>query len=361
MKLVQSEYVSPESHNPRASYLPYRRYLVDWMSDIGEQFNLHTTTIHTSVLFLDRIFREDGGRAPPPRSQWQLIATACISVASKYEEAEEHCPPIPELLEVTKLYQSGHTPLSFRDGECEVRRDETRRDDKRMTTKTNPALAVLPLHYFRSSATSTGPSAPSAPSISSVSSSARASPTRPTSGRAEPSSRRSPSMSRSTPSSSATSPCRSTPSSATPPVTLLRPSSWRAASPSISALAGGRTSPPSPATRRPTLKSATRRSSSTTRSSSPATGAGAPVPRTSRTFEEEGRKAWAAGWGREGKGDQGVWVVGLGTAAFCVFNNLGWWGRDVCMSVVRGEGGLGPWSILLVHLATTHGGLSLFP
>mmetsp|Transcript_21499 Transcript_21499/g.44819 ORF Transcript_21499/g.44819 Transcript_21499/m.44819 type:complete len:315 (-) Transcript_21499:30-974(-) len=120
MKLVQSEYVSPESHNPRASYLPYRRYLVDWMSDIGEQFNLHTTTIHTSVLFLDRIFREDGGRAPPPRSQWQLIATACISVASKYEEAEEHCPPIPELLEVTKLYQSGHTPLSFRDGECEV-------------------------------------------------------------------------------------------------------------------------------------------------------------------------------------------------------------------------------------------------
>ncbi|GMI14895.1 hypothetical protein TrLO_g7345 [Triparma laevis f. longispina] len=120
MRKVQEEYVSGEFHNPQATYLPFRRYLVDWMSDIGEQFNLHPTTIHTSILYLDKIFREQEGKPCPPRNKWQLLATACISVASKYEEAEEHCPPIPELLEVTKLYQSGQTPLSFRDGESEV-------------------------------------------------------------------------------------------------------------------------------------------------------------------------------------------------------------------------------------------------
>ena len=120
MKIVQSEYVSPKTHNPTATFLPFRRYLVDWMSDVGEQFNLHPTTIHTAILFLDKIFREDNNTPVPPRAQWQLLATACLSVASKYEEAEEHCPPIPDLLEVTKLYAAGHTPLSFRDGETDV-------------------------------------------------------------------------------------------------------------------------------------------------------------------------------------------------------------------------------------------------
>lgn len=120
MKLVQSDFVSAEHYNPDAAYLPFRRYLVDWMSDVGEQFNLHQTTIHTSILYLDKIFREQNGAVSPHRQKWQLLATACITCASKYEEAEEDCPPIPELLEVTKLRSAGHTSLSFRDGECEV-------------------------------------------------------------------------------------------------------------------------------------------------------------------------------------------------------------------------------------------------
>lgn len=53
----QIDYVSPASYAPNASYIPYRRYLVDWMSDVGEQCNLHTTTVHCSILFLDKIFR----------------------------------------------------------------------------------------------------------------------------------------------------------------------------------------------------------------------------------------------------------------------------------------------------------------
>merc|ERR1719491_2321944 len=118
MRNVQHDFVSPETYAPCASYLPYRRYLVDWMSDVGEQCRLHNTTVHVSILLLDKIFRSK----EIPRNRWQMFATACISIAAKYEEAEEHCPPIPDLLQLTKLNQTGPTSLSFRDGEVEVLR-----------------------------------------------------------------------------------------------------------------------------------------------------------------------------------------------------------------------------------------------
>jgi hypothetical protein len=116
MKKRQVEYVSPSTYTPSATYLPYRRYLVDWMSDVGEQCRLHNSTVHVGILYLDKIFRS----RDIPRNEWQLLATACISVAAKYEEAEEHCPPIPELLRLTRLGSTGHTPLSFREGELSV-------------------------------------------------------------------------------------------------------------------------------------------------------------------------------------------------------------------------------------------------
>jgi len=112
----QEDYVSPSTYFPNASYLPYRRYLVDWMTDIGEQCRLHNSTIHVSILFLDKIFRS----RDILRNQWQLIASACISIAAKYEEAEEHCPHIPDLLHMTKLSSLGYNPLAFRDGETEA-------------------------------------------------------------------------------------------------------------------------------------------------------------------------------------------------------------------------------------------------
>lgn len=118
MKERQIDFVSPSSFKPDAAFLPYRRYLVDWLSDVGEQFRLHTSTVHVSVLYLDKIFRS----AIIPRNQWQLLATACLSIAAKYEEAEEHCPPIPDLLSLTKLAAAGHNSLTFREGEVQVLR-----------------------------------------------------------------------------------------------------------------------------------------------------------------------------------------------------------------------------------------------
>lgn len=115
----QTDFVNPGSFSPNASYAPYRRYLVDWMSDVGEQFRLCNSTIHVSVLFMDKIFRSNA----VPKNEWQLLATACLSVAAKYEEAEELNPPIPQLLRCTKLSDQGCTPIIFREkGELQVLR-----------------------------------------------------------------------------------------------------------------------------------------------------------------------------------------------------------------------------------------------
>lgn len=117
MKERQVDYVSPQSYNPSAAFVSFRRYLVDWMTGIGEKLHLHTSTIHCAVLFLDKILRS---RNDIPRSQWQLLATCCISLAAKYEEMEEDCPLLPDLLAVTKLNRIGHTSLTFREGELRV-------------------------------------------------------------------------------------------------------------------------------------------------------------------------------------------------------------------------------------------------
>lgn len=103
-------------YTPNAAFVPFRRYLVDWMSDVGERFHLLTTTVHCATLYMDKIL----ATREVPRNRWQLIAAACISVASKYEEAEECCPQIPDLIDLTRL---NRTSVDFRDrGELEVLR-----------------------------------------------------------------------------------------------------------------------------------------------------------------------------------------------------------------------------------------------
>lgn len=116
MRERQVEFVSPSTYNPHAAYLTHRRFLVDWMTHVGETFRLHDSTIHVSVLFLDKILRS---RNEISCKSWQILATACISLASKYEEAEEHCPHIPDLLRVTNLGRT-MTSLQFREWETRV-------------------------------------------------------------------------------------------------------------------------------------------------------------------------------------------------------------------------------------------------
>lgn len=119
MKQRQTGYVSPSSYNPEALFVSSRRHLVDWMTSLGEQMHLHTSTIHCAVLYLDKLLRSPNQIL---QNEWIFFATCCLSLAAKYEEMEEHCPLVPELLAATKLNNLGHTSLSFRNGELEVLR-----------------------------------------------------------------------------------------------------------------------------------------------------------------------------------------------------------------------------------------------
>lgn len=116
MKHVQTNFVGPKTYTPDFPSSSYRRHLVKWMSDTGEKCELSSTTIYTSVLFLDKLMREDH----VPRTQLRFYAAVCISLAAKFEEAEELCPTTPEFLRATKLANDGITSACFLKGEMTV-------------------------------------------------------------------------------------------------------------------------------------------------------------------------------------------------------------------------------------------------
>ena len=78
---------------PNAKWLQYRRVLVDWMCEAGDEFNLHLSTMHVSVMLLDRILHS----VNVTRNKLQLVAIACILIAAKYEETEEAVPSLKDM------------------------------------------------------------------------------------------------------------------------------------------------------------------------------------------------------------------------------------------------------------------------
>ena len=81
------------TYNPDAKWLKYRRFLVDWMCEAGDEFGLHISTMHVAVMFLDRILH----KVQVERHELQLVAIACILIAAKYEEVEEVVPTLSEM------------------------------------------------------------------------------------------------------------------------------------------------------------------------------------------------------------------------------------------------------------------------
>ncbi|KAG5190821.1 cyclin-like protein [Tribonema minus] len=80
-------------YDPSATYIPHRRYMVDWISEIGEELKLQPVTIHSAISFLDQVCTTQGY---DPKG-WRLQAICCLSVAAKYEEAERNMPMVSEM------------------------------------------------------------------------------------------------------------------------------------------------------------------------------------------------------------------------------------------------------------------------
>ncbi|TYZ61669.1 hypothetical protein PybrP1_010668 [[Pythium] brassicae (nom. inval.)] len=77
-------------------YLKYRRILVDWMCEVGEEMQVRKETVHTAIAYLERVLTM--GKLPA-KDRFQLLALSCILIASKYLGPEEEVPPISEFWE----------------------------------------------------------------------------------------------------------------------------------------------------------------------------------------------------------------------------------------------------------------------
>eukprot|EP00823_Brevimastigomonas_motovehiculus_P004215 TRINITY_DN271_c1_g2_i1.p1 TRINITY_DN271_c1_g2~~TRINITY_DN271_c1_g2_i1.p1 ORF type:complete len:524 (-),score=173.15 TRINITY_DN271_c1_g2_i1:627-2198(-) len=100
-------------YNPNAQYLKYRRVIVDWMSQVGEEYKLTPQTIHMSVNYLDRIL----SRTPVPKTTLQLLSMCCILVAAKHEELEDKVPTLDDLNECAS---NAYTTDSIKQMEVQV-------------------------------------------------------------------------------------------------------------------------------------------------------------------------------------------------------------------------------------------------
>ncbi len=62
---------------------------MDWLVDVNEHFELQFFTLHLSISLLDRYLQQQ--REPQPKTNLQLIGTACIKIADQLcERSKEY-------------------------------------------------------------------------------------------------------------------------------------------------------------------------------------------------------------------------------------------------------------------------------
>lgn len=91
------------------TYLKYRRVVSEWMIDVCEYFNLHLTTTHAAIAYLDRLQPNERYS----RYEWQMLAICCILISAKYNECEEHVPDRATLEDITQQRIPNETILSY--------------------------------------------------------------------------------------------------------------------------------------------------------------------------------------------------------------------------------------------------------
>merc|ERR1712240_443433 len=72
-----------------------RSILVDWLVEVGEEYKLQTETLHLAVNYIDRFL----SLMSVQRSKLQLVGTAAMFIASKYEEI--YPPDVSEFVYIT--------------------------------------------------------------------------------------------------------------------------------------------------------------------------------------------------------------------------------------------------------------------
>lgn len=90
-------------HRPKPHYLKkqpditagMRSILVDWLVEVGEEYKLQTETLYLAVSYIDRFL----SCMSVLRGKLQLVGTACMFIAAKYEEI--YPPDVGEFVYIT--------------------------------------------------------------------------------------------------------------------------------------------------------------------------------------------------------------------------------------------------------------------
>ncbi|XP_017080911.1 G2/mitotic-specific cyclin-A [Drosophila eugracilis] len=90
MDILENFRVSEKKHRPKPMYMRrqkdishnMRSILIDWLVEVSEEYKLDTETLYLSVFYLDRFL----SLMAVVRSKLQLVGTAAMYIAAKYEE-----------------------------------------------------------------------------------------------------------------------------------------------------------------------------------------------------------------------------------------------------------------------------------
>ena len=78
-------------------YTRYRGAVCEWVIDVCRYFKLDLSTTHKAIVYLDRIQPDESYE----RVEWQMVAITCVLVAAKFNEKEEHLPPLSMFEDIT--------------------------------------------------------------------------------------------------------------------------------------------------------------------------------------------------------------------------------------------------------------------
>ncbi len=78
----------------KTCYLRYRRTLVDWMCEVGDQIKIQASTVHHAVACMDTYFSKvrDMKRSEETKTFLQLVGYTCIFFSAKYCEKDSRGP-----------------------------------------------------------------------------------------------------------------------------------------------------------------------------------------------------------------------------------------------------------------------------
>ena len=110
MKELEKKY---QCYDSNATYLKYRRVLVDYMCETGNEFGFFSITTHLSIAYFDRFLSTTN----VSKNNLQIVALICLMLAAKHEEQESY---VPQLKKINMYTNYSYSIDTIRDMEAHI-------------------------------------------------------------------------------------------------------------------------------------------------------------------------------------------------------------------------------------------------